>query len=55
MIIAADLTYSFIYFRLHGVFLAVQSFSSGSELVLLFVVVHELLIAVASLAVGHRF
>ena len=45
----------FIYFELRWVFVAVcRLFSSCSERVPLFVVVHRLLIVVASLVVEHR-
>ena len=43
----------FIYFWLHWVLVAAQAFSSCGELGLLFLVVHGLLIAVASLVVEH--
>ena len=42
-----------IYFWLHWVFVAAQAFSSCDERGLLFIAVHRLLIAVASLAVEH--
>ena len=44
----------FIYFWLHWVFVAARACSSCSEWGLLFVVVHGLLIAVASLVAEHR-
>ena len=44
----------FIYFWLHWVFIAAWAFSSCSEWGLLFVAVHGLLIAVASLVAEHR-
>ena len=52
--------YKFIYFYLFIIFGCVrffccaQAFSSCSERGLLFIVVHVLLIAVASLVAGHR-
>ena len=45
--------YLFIYLWLHWVFVAVRAFSSCAERGLLFVAVHRLLIAVASLVVKH--
>ena len=42
-----------IYFWLHWVFVAARAFSSCSERGLLFVAVHGLLIAVASLVAEH--
>ena len=44
----------FIYFWLHWVLVAVQAVSSFGEQGLLFVAVHGLLIAVASLVAEHR-
>ena len=43
----------FIYFSLHQVFVAMRAFSSCGKQGLLFVVVHGLLIAVASLVAEH--
>ena len=43
----------FLIFRLHWVFIGVRAFSSGGERELLFVAVHGLPTAVASLVVEH--
>ena len=48
------LIYLFIYFWLYWVFLAARRLSSYGESGLLFVAVHGLLIAVASLVEEHR-
>ena len=47
------LTYLFIYFWLHQIFIALWAFSSGGEQGLLFVMVHWFLIMMASLMEEH--